>query len=192
MHSDGPLNPPPMDVHVIPSLATAMNTTLPLLREALPSLRALHPQIIGDALYCFSKFDASCVRHLRDNVHRLVRGSYADGRDRGCIFGILSELLPAADRIHDRESLTTYFTGGHGPLYRERESYQPARYLVRVWDGDRDPGTVLRYDNWSGTFTADQVRDLAQLHLDMTTAEKQEAPAPARPASMLLAATLVD
>ncbi len=171
-----------------------MNISLPRLRENLPSLRSLHPQIIGDALYCFSKFDPSCVRHLRDNAHRLVRGSYADGRGRGCIFGILSELLPAGERIHDRESLTTYFTGGHGPLYRERECYQPARYLVRVWDGDRDPGTVLRYDNWSGTFTADQVRDLAQLHLDMLEAEAAETSRAASPrsAAMVLATTLVD
>jgi hypothetical protein len=173
-----------------------MNTSLPHLSEAKPSLRNLHPQIIGDALYCFSKFDPACVRHLRDNVQRLVRGSYSDGRGRGCIFGILSELLPATQRIHDRESLTTYFTGGHGPLFRERECYQPARYLVRVWDGDRDPGTVLRYENWNGTFTAEQVRELADLHLELLEAHDQEeaAPAPAasRASAMVMAATLVD
>jgi hypothetical protein len=173
-----------------------MNTSLPHLCEAKPSLRNLHPQIIGDALYCFSKFDPACVQHLRDNVQRLVRGSYSDGRGRGCIFGLLSELLPNGQRIHDRESLTTYFTGGHGPLFRERECYQPARYLVRVWDGDRDPGTVLRYENWNGTFTTEQVRDLATLHLELLEAPAEEtvaeAPVARRTASMAMAVMLVD
>jgi hypothetical protein len=138
------------------------------------SLMRLPAQLIEDALYCFSRFPRACVAHLRDNVHRLVRGRYRTSDDRGCVFGILSELLPAAERISDRESLTRHFTGGHGETHREQERYQPARYLVRAWDGENDPGTVLRY-GWCGQrrMTVEDVRDLAGLYLSRAGKDDQ-------------------
>ena len=144
-----------------------MNQKLTALLKAYPGLRHVHSQIIEDALYCFSKFDPSCVKHLRENVHRLVCHTYADDEGNGCIFGLLTETLPLHMRIRDRGSLTTWFTGGCGPMYRELPEYQPARYLVRIWDGDRDPGTEARYDSWRGRLSQENIRDLADIHLAM-------------------------
>ena len=145
----------------------AMNTKLTTLLKARPGLRHVHSQIIRDALYCFSKFDIACVQHLRDNAHRLIRHTYMDDDSNGCIFGLLSEVLPAHLRIRDRGSLTTWFTGGCGPMYRELPEYQPARYLVRIWDGDRDHGTETRYSSWRGRLTQENIRDLAEVYLEL-------------------------
>jgi hypothetical protein len=154
------------------NIAAAMNTTLTTLLKARPGLRHVHPQIIRDALYCFSKFDIASVQHLRDNSHRLIRHAYMDDDANGCIFGLLSENLPAHLRIRDRGSLTTWFTGGCGPMYRELPEYQPARYLVRIWDGDRDHGTEARYESWRGRLTQENIRDLAEIQLELHANER--------------------
>lgn len=57
-------------------------------------------------------------------------------------------------------------------MYRELPEYQPARYLVRVWDGDRDPGTEARYDSWRGRLTPAHIRDLADIHLSACIEQK--------------------
>ncbi|MFZ4766319.1 MAG: hypothetical protein ACOYMN_15315 [Roseimicrobium sp.] len=144
-----------------------MKANLTEVLNAKPGLRHVHPQIIRDALYCFSKFDVACVEFLRDNAHRLTRHTYMDEEGNGCIFGLLSEPLPEKERIRDRSALTTWFTGGCGYLFRERPEYQPARYLVRVWDGDRDPGTEERYECWRGHLTKQNIRDLAEIYLEL-------------------------
>jgi hypothetical protein len=144
-----------------------MNTKFTTLLKARPGLRHVHSQIIRDALYCLSKFDVACVQHLRENTHRLVRHTYMDEEGNGCIFGILSENLPVHLRIRDRGSLTTWFTGGCGPMYRELQEYQAARYLVRIWDGDRDHGTEARYESWRGRLTQENIRDIADIYLEL-------------------------
>lgn len=145
----------------------AMNAKLTQLLNARPGLRHVHPQIIEDALYCFSKFDLRCVQHLRSNTHRLIRHSYNDDQGNGCIFGLLTETLPVRQQIRDRSTLTSWFTGGSGPMYRELPEYQAARYLVRVWDGDRDPGTEARYECWRGRLTQENIRDLTEIFLEL-------------------------
>lgn len=150
-----------------PLKTEAMNAKLTQLLAARPGLRQVHPQIIEDAFYCFSKFDLRCVQHLRSNVHRLIRHSYSDDQGNGCIFGLLTETLPAGQQIRDRSTLTTWFTGGCGPMYRELPEYQAARYLVRVWDGDRDPGTEARYECWRGRLTQENIRDLTEIFLEL-------------------------
>jgi hypothetical protein len=154
-----------------------MNTKLTTLLKARPGLRHVHSQIIRDALYCFSKFDIACVQHLRDNAHRLVRHTYMDEDGNGCVFGLLSENLPAHLRIRDRGSLTTWFTGGCGPMYRELPEYQAARYLVRIWDGDRDHGTEARYDSWRGRLSQENMRDLTEIYLELHGEAQQSATA---------------
>lgn len=144
-----------------------MNTKLSALVKSRPGLRQVHPQIVQDALYCFGKFETACVQHLRENVHRLIRHTYSDDDGNACIFGLLTESLGEHLHIRDRGSLTTWFTGGCGPMYRELPQYQPARYLVRIWDGDRDPGTEARYESWRGRLTQENIRDIAEIHLAM-------------------------
>jgi hypothetical protein len=52
-------------------------------------------------------------------------------------------------------------------MYRELPDYQPARYLVRIWDGDRDHGTEARYESWRGRLTPENMRDLADIYLEL-------------------------
>jgi len=90
-----------------------------------------------DLRHCCSYFPLECVMHVVQNAHRLMRGKYTDGSGRGCLFYLLSELLPADRRIDSRERLTRHFTGGSGEGFRELPQYQPAKYLVRLVDGDK-------------------------------------------------------
>ena len=94
----------------------------------------LHPRIISDLRFVFSKFPTECLLHLSENFHRLVSGVYRDEQGRGCLFFLLSELLAAP--IDSREALTRYFTGGSGDPYKDFPVYQPAKWLVRIIDGE--------------------------------------------------------
>ena len=48
---------------------------------------------------------------------------------------LLSEPLPAEQRINSKETLTKFFTGGYGEEYRQRPEYQWPRRIGRAWDG---------------------------------------------------------
>lgn len=133
-----------------------------LIEDRFPGLRTLPWQVIADAVEAFACFSAREVGHLRDNTDRLVRCVYRDAGGHGCIFNLLSELSGPDGWIDSREKLTRYFTGGCGPDFRERPEYQPARWLVRVWD--RQP--LARYGQWTG-LTAAMVRDLCELSLQL-------------------------
>ena len=52
-------------------------------------------------------------------------------------------------------------------MYRELQEYQAARYLVRIWDGDRDHGTEARYESWRGRLTQENIRDMADIYLEL-------------------------
>jgi hypothetical protein len=62
-------------------------------------------------------------------------------------------------------------------MYRELPEYQAARYLVRIWDGDRDHGTEARYDSWRGRLSQENVRDLTEIYLEMHSEAQQSATA---------------
>lgn len=90
-----------------------------------------------DLRHCCGFFPLACLVHVVQNAHRLMRGQYTNGDGGGCLFYLLSERLPKSRRIDSRESLTRHFTGGSGEGFRELPQYQPAKYLVRLIDGDR-------------------------------------------------------
>lgn len=90
----------------------------------------------------FDRFPKACLEHLKTNRHRLTRGCYTDGQ-RGCLMFLLSERLPAEQRIDSRTSLTKFFTGRSGYPACEEPQYQPARWLVRLIDGE----FCERYEN---------------------------------------------
>ena len=94
-----------------------------------------HDAIKADLVNTLRFFPDDCLRHVLDHSDRLIRGRYEDGKGGKCLMALLSERLPEDQRIHSRETLTTFFTGGHGANYRERPEYQSPRWLVRAWDG---------------------------------------------------------
>ena len=98
-------------------------------------------RIIADLDYVFDDMPLACLRHLRANFRRLIRRKYDDGAGGKCIFALATEVLPEARRIVCRKSLTRFYGGDP-----EAPHYQPARALVRVWDGhDADPIALARY-----------------------------------------------
>jgi hypothetical protein len=86
-------------------------------------------RLVDDLRYVFDSFPLHCLEHLRDNARRLVRNSYSTAEDRGCIFYLLSERLPEAQRIHSKQTLIRYYGGD-----AEADSYQPPKWIVRLWD----------------------------------------------------------
>lgn len=94
-----------------------------------------------DLLFVFDWFELSCLRFVRDNRDRLIRRRYNDEGD-GCLFGLLSRTMPAEYRIDSREDLTRFFTGGTSEEDRQKPSYEPAKWIVRLIDGEK----VARYD----------------------------------------------
>ncbi len=133
---------------------------LDLIASHLPSLRTLPWQVVADAVDAFDKFDVDHVEHLRGNIHRLIRGNFNDDSGGGCIFHLLSELDGPGAWIDSKESLTRYFTGGCGEAFRHRLEYQPAKWLVRVWDKQE----ISRYGRWTN-LTREMVHDLCELSL---------------------------
>jgi hypothetical protein len=79
-------------------------------------------------------FPTDALVHVLNNRHRLIRGAYRRA-GKGCLFNLLSEILPADQQISTREDLTRFFTGSTGEAVRELPQYQPARWLVRLVDG---------------------------------------------------------
>jgi hypothetical protein len=90
-----------------------------------------------DLRFVFAYFPRESLVHLRNNFHRLSYGSYVGPDGTGCLFHILSEVLPPKERIVSRETLTWHFTGGTTGAHRELPSYQPARYLLKAFDQKR-------------------------------------------------------
>ena len=87
-----------------------------------------------DLHFALGFFPTSSLEHVRENKHRLTRGTYSTPDGKGCLFNLLSEPLPAEFRIDSRQSLTRFFTGNCGFPSSETTVYQPARYIVRAID----------------------------------------------------------
>ena len=144
---------------------------IPLIETQFPGLRTLPWQVIADALDAFAHFGTDRVEHLRDSTHRLIRNSFRDNHGGGCIFHLLTEANGPGAWIDSKESLTRYFTGGCGEDFRHLPQYQPAKWLVRVWDGEK----TSRYGNWTA-LTAAMIHDLCELSLVLR--EMDPAPEP--------------
>jgi hypothetical protein len=61
------------------------------------------------------------------------------------LFFLLSEMLPEAYRITSRSALTRFFVGAPGSCACESAEYQPARWLVRLIDGQMRDRVAERY-----------------------------------------------
>ena len=95
-------------------------------------------RIVDDLSSVFAAFPLKSLRHVRENAHRLIRRQYQDEQGGGCLFTLLSELLPPALRIFSPKSLTKYFGGD-----AEAVQFAAPRALVRLWDGLVDDEHVI-------------------------------------------------
>jgi len=102
-------------------------------------------QVIDDLRYALSYFPVSALIHVRANRRRLVRGAYRREQN-GCLFNLLSEFLPFDKQITSRTDLVRFFTGMSDTNASETPEYQPARWLVRLVDGQNCAG---RYGSYS-------------------------------------------
>ena len=130
-------------------------------------------RVISDLVYIYHQVPLFALLHLRDNAHRLVRDVYQTPDGRGCLMFLLTESLPADRRIDSKQALTRYFgRKGSGPDYvlADDPFYQPAKWIVRLWDGQVCEGVRARYRDCT-----DVSDELVLEVLDQVIAERQAA-----------------
>ena len=128
------------------------------------------PQVAADLRYIFSRASLESLLHLRDNRHRLTRWNYSTHDGRGCIMYLLTERMPADQRITSKDSLMRFFCDGWRPGKdcSHDPEYQAAKWIVRLWDGHICEQLRHRY----GAYTFLSEEDLFNL-LDEVIAERQ-------------------
>jgi hypothetical protein len=111
-----------------------------------------HPRITVD-----------CLRHLVGNRKRLIRGHYRLPGGRGCLMFVLTEPLNER-QIRDKAELTRFFgrergiAGGPGHIAaKDSPEYQPAKWLVRLVDGQFCEQVRARYGRSCEFFDYDLV-----------------------------------
>jgi hypothetical protein len=106
---------------------------------------------------------ADCLRHLIRSRARLIRGHYRLSDGRGCLMFVLTEPLDRC-QICDKSDLTRFFgreCGTEGkPGYiaaKDSPEYQPAKWLVRLIDGQICEQVRVRYGRSCEFFDYDLV-----------------------------------
>ena len=122
-------------------------------------------QVVRDLVDIFShtSISARCLQHLLENHDRLIAGRYVLPDGRGCLMNLLTEPL-GAGQIHTKGDLLRFFGRSHGepgwPGYvaaNDSREYQPAKWLVRLIDGQVCESTRSRYGRSCEFFDYDLV-----------------------------------
>ena len=122
-------------------------------------------QIVRDLVDVMTHRDISldCLRHLLRSRERLIIGHYWLPDGRGCLMSVLTEPLAGA-RIRTRNDLTRFFGRDRGlpglPGYmaaKDSPEYQPAKWLVRLIDGQFCRDIRARYGRSCELFDYDVV-----------------------------------
>jgi hypothetical protein len=110
-------------------------------------------QIVRDLVDVFAhpRITAGCLQHLIANHRRLIAGRYALPDGRGCLMNVLTE--PLGDgQIRSKGDLLRFFGRSYGePAWAghvaatDSPEYQPAKWLVRLVDGQVCDETRRRY-----------------------------------------------
>lgn len=99
-------------------------------------------QIIRDLIdvMIHREISVACLEHLIDNRGRLIAGRYRSG-DRGCLMYVLTEPL-GKRQVRSKRDLVRFFGVARGrPGFfghvaaKDSAEYQPAKWLVRLVDG---------------------------------------------------------
>jgi hypothetical protein len=127
-------------------------------------------QIVRDLVDVLSHPDISpdCLRHLIANRRRLGTGSYRLPGGRGCLMFLLTEPL-AGRQIRSKHDLTRFFGRVHGRpgataylAAKDSPEYQPAKWLVRLVDGQFCENVRARYGRSCEFFDYDLVLEVAR------------------------------
>ncbi|MEX2176251.1 MAG: hypothetical protein WD872_17955 [Pirellulaceae bacterium] len=122
-------------------------------------------QIVRDLIEILTHHDVSrdSLRHLIASRRRLARGRYRAADGRGCLMSILTERLPAHKQIHGKADLVRFFGRGASPLAAEHSAeYQPAKWLVRLVDGQFCRELRRRYGRACELFDYEVVLEVAR------------------------------
>jgi hypothetical protein len=110
-------------------------------------------QIVRDLIDVMThrEITSDCLRHLIASRERLITGHYELPGNRGCLMFVLTQPLGAA-QIRSKSDLTRFFGREHGfvgmPGYVaaiDSPEYQPAKWLVRLVDGQFCENVRARY-----------------------------------------------
>lgn len=130
------------------------------------------------------RITADCLRHLVSSRKRLIRGHYRLPDGRGCLMSVLTEPLGAL-QICDKCDLTRFFgrecgiVGGPGYVAaKDSPEYQPAKWLVRLIDGQICEHVRARYGRSCEFFDYDLVISVVRQVLGQF--EPKRAPTKAR------------
>jgi hypothetical protein len=101
-------------------------------------------QIVRDLIDVLThpEISRTCLRHLIDQRQRLIRGAYESPDGRGCLMHVLTERLTPEKQVRNKRDLARLFGRPHGRLGmlgyiapQDSPEYQPAKWLVRLVDG---------------------------------------------------------
>lgn len=130
-------------------------------------------QIVRDLIEIFARPDITphCLRHLIANRHRLITGHYvqtAGEARRGCLMFVLTEPL-GPRQIRCKAELTQFFGKQRGCFgwfgyvaAKDSPEYQPAKWIVRLVDGQFCDEVRARYGRSCEFFDYDLVIDVAR------------------------------
>lgn len=139
-------------------------------------------QVVRDLVDVFthSLITPACLQHLIDNHSRLIAGQYVLPDGRGCLMYVLTESLGAA-QIRSKGDLLRFFGRTHGEPGRpgyiaatDSPEYQPAKWLVRLVDGQICERTRDRYRRACELFDFHLVVTVATQVLQQQEAEWKE------------------
>jgi hypothetical protein len=142
------------------------------------TLAAEHPalwvdkgdQIAGDLVDIMTHraISLECLRHLIDSRERLITGHYELPGRRGCLMFVLTEPLGDA-QVRSKTDLTRFFGRDRGlpglpghVAAKDSPEYQPAKWLVRLVDGQFCPEVRARYGRACELFDYDLVIEVAR------------------------------
>lgn len=151
---------------------------MPVVRQGGFTVGVEHPavwidkgeQIVCDLIAIFSHDDISprCLRHLIANRCRLIGGTYEHNSGRGCLMNLLTEPL-GRRQIRSKNDLVRFFGRQRG-IYgwfgyvsaQDSPEYQPAKWLVRLVDGQFCRQIRARYGRSCELFDNQLVMSVAE------------------------------
>jgi hypothetical protein len=132
-------------------------------------------QIVRDlvAVLTHPRITSDCLRHLIRSRERLIGRHYELPDRRGCLMNVLTEPL-GEGRIRSKTDLTRFFGRERGfagwPGYvaaKDSPEYQPAKWLVRLVDGQYCEQVRARYGRSCELFDYDVVIAVAEQLLSL-------------------------
>jgi hypothetical protein len=109
-----------------------------------------------------------CLRHLIDSREQLIAGHYEQTDGRGCLMFVLTEPL-GEQCIRSRADLTRFFGRERGfpgwpghVAAKDSAEYQPAKWLVRLVDGQFCEQARTRYGRSCEFFDYDLVIEVVE------------------------------